>query len=120
MPLRSKSATASEAGLAATVTGEPASGTKPLFAALRSRTETELAAPLLTARSGRPLPSKSAAAIPTGLAPAATDPSAVKLPPPVPSRIVTFALALLATARSSWPSPSKSATAICRGLPPVA
>ena len=46
--------------------------------------------------------------------------AAVKVPSPLPSRIVTLLLPELATAKSSLPSPLKSAAAIDEGLAPVA
>jgi hypothetical protein len=44
--------------------------------------------------------------------PAAGLAAAVKLPSPLPSRIVTLLLPESVTARSSWPSPLKSAAAM--------
>src|SRR5271170_1678504 len=80
----------------------------------------ELSWELTTTRSSLPSPLKSAAATDVEPVSAAGPAAAVKVPSPLPIRIVTLLLPALATARSGTPSPLKSATAMELGAVPVA
>ena len=77
-----------------------------------SRRVIELALPLLTARSGKPSPLKSAAATQSGRSPTTYRVGAPNVPSPVPGKTHTVSAKLLTTARSSFPSPLKSVTAM--------
>jgi hypothetical protein len=101
-------------GAVLTETGVSAS--KPSFAARRISTDTVLEPALVTARSARPLPSKSAATMPFGLSPTGMLGSGVK---PGPSATVTLSVPMLLVARSVFPSPLKSPAASARGVCPV-
>src|SRR5271170_884992 len=80
----------------------------------------ELSWELVTTRSSLPSPLKSAAVTDVEPLSAAGLVAALKVPSPLPNRIVTLLLPALATARSGTPSPLKSPTASELGAIPVA
>lgn len=84
------------------------------------RIETLLSPAFATTASGRPLPSRSATAMDTGVSPAAVVYGPAKVPDPVPCRTETVPLDLLAVTRSILPSPFRSPTAIATGSAQVA
>ena len=92
-----------------------------LPAPLPSRTETLSDSAFATARSVLTLPPRLAATSERGALPTGSGevPAAVKLPVPLPSRMLTLSESLFATARSRFPSPPKLPVASPLGASPT-